>query len=137
MTRVARILASLFLFSVSFATSGQGTSASENLLLRKDISSYAGRDLVLTVRELEFPPSAQGEKHRHPGPVVACVLEGSLEVALEGQEPKMYGPGQCFSEEPHQLHLYSRNLSKTAPVRLISYILSRNGEPLTRREKQW
>src|SRR5260370_42651637 len=136
MTRVARILASLFLFSVSFATSGQGTSASENLLLRKDISSYAGRDLVLTVRELEFPPSAQGEKHRHPGPVVAWVLEGSLEVALEGQEPRMYGPGQCFSEEPHQLHLYSPNLSKTEHVRLSSYILRRNGYPFPHLENQ-
>src|SRR5215472_6786614 len=134
MRRVSRTFAVLFLLSASIATSGQRPT-NERVLLRKDISSYAGPGSILTVRELEFPPSAQGEKHRHPGPVVACVLQGELEVALEGQEPKTYGPGQCFSEEPNQLHLYSRNLSNTEPVRLISYILSRNGEPLTRPEK--
>jgi quercetin dioxygenase-like cupin family protein len=104
-------------------------------LLTKDISSYAGSDMVLTVRELEFPASFQGQKHRHPGPVVVCVLEGSLEVALEGQRPRTYGPRQCFAEEPHQLHLYTRNLSNTAPVRVISYLLSHRGEPLRQPEK--
>jgi quercetin dioxygenase-like cupin family protein len=130
-----RILACLFLLSASVATRSQGTSAREKLLVKKDISSYAGSDLVLTVRELEFPPAAQGEKHRHPGPVVVCVIEGSLEVTLEAQEPKTYDRGQCFTEEPHQLHLSSRNVSKTMPVRLISYILSRKGEALTQPEK--
>jgi len=105
------------------------------MLLQKDISAYAKSDMVLTVRELEFPPKFKGTKHRHPGPVVVCVLEGSLEIALEGQTPKVYERGQCFSEEPQQLHLYSRNVSETEPVRIISYILSRNGEALTQLEK--
>ena len=91
--------------------------------------------MVLTVRELEFPPSFQGAKHRHPGPLVVCVLEGSLEISLEGTDAKTYNAGQCFTEEPNQLHLYSRNLSKTAPIRVISYVLSRAGAPLVLPEK--
>lgn len=113
----------------------QGALPRERLLLTKDISAYARTDMVLTVRELEFPPSFEGAKHRHPGPLVVCVPEGSLEITLEGTDPKIYSAGQCFTEEPHQLHVYSRNLSKTAPVRVISYLLSRAGEPLVLPEK--
>lgn len=125
----------LLLFPGTDVNTPQVTSVYENMLLQKDISAYAKSDMVLTVRELKFPPKFKGTKHRHPGPVVVCVLEGSLEVALEGQTPKAYDRGQCFSEEPHQLHLYSQNVSETEPVRIISYILSRSGEPLTQPEK--
>lgn len=115
----------------------QGTldGVRETVLMKKDISAYARSDMALTVRELEFPPGFVGSKHRHPGPVVVCVVEGSLEVELEGVPAKTYGVRQCFTEEPHQLHIYTRNASKTEPVRIISYILSRNGEPLTQPEK--
>ncbi len=125
----------LIVFPSINGKSGQATSTREDMLLQKDISAYAKSDMVLTVRELEFPPKFRGTKHRHPGPVVVCVLEGSLEVALEGQTPKVYDRGQYFSEEPHQLHLYSQNVSETEPVRIISYILSRSGEALTQPEK--
>jgi quercetin dioxygenase-like cupin family protein len=130
-----RMVVCLLSISVSLANPDQGTSPREKLLLTKDISTYTGSDVVLTVRELEFPPLSQGEKHRHPDPLVVCVLEGSLEVALEETGPKTYSSGQCLAEEPHQLHLYSRNLSKAAPVRVISYLLGRSGEPLSRPEK--
>lgn len=135
MKSAMRVFVSLLLFSAFVISQDHGDSARKKLLLTKDISSYVGRDMVLTVRELEFPPGFQGTKHRHPGPVVVCVLEGSLEVTLEGSGPKAYDAGQCFTEEPRQLHLASRNLSKTVPVRVISYLLSRAGEPLVLPEK--
>lgn len=72
-----------------------------------------------------------GSKHRHPGPLVVCVLEGSLEIQLEGASPNTYQRGECFTEEPHQLHVYTRNPSRTRSARVISYILSRNGEALS------
>src|SRR6516162_2204419 len=72
-----------------------------------------------------------GSKHRHPGPLVVCVLEGSLEIQSEGASPNTYKPGECFTEEPHQLHVYTRNPSRTRSARVISYILSRNGEALS------
>lgn len=72
-----------------------------------------------------------GSKHRHPGPLVVCVLEGSLEIQSEGASPNTYQRGECFTEEPHQLHVYTRNPSRTRSARVISYILSRNGEALS------
>jgi quercetin dioxygenase-like cupin family protein len=130
-----RLFVTLLAFSSVVVGQDHGSLPHERLLLRKDISAYTRTDMVLTVRELEFPPSFQGAKHRHPGPLVVCVLEGSLEIALEGRDPKTYSTGQCFTEEPHQLHLRSRNLSTTAPVRVISYILNHPSEPLVLPEK--
>jgi quercetin dioxygenase-like cupin family protein len=133
--RVSPIIGCVVLVSVWWINSNPAEVVTEKVLAKKDISSYAGADIVLTVRELEFPPAFNGTKHRHPGPVVVCVLEGSLEISLEGQLPQTYNRGQCFSEEPHQLHIYSRNASKTQPARIISYILSRSGEPLSQPEE--
>jgi len=114
---------------------GAPQTVREAVVARKDISEYARSDMILTLRELEFPPEFVGSKHRHPGPVVVCVTDGSLEIELEGAPPTTYERGQCFSEEPHQLHLYTRNPSTTQSARVISYILSRNGEPLSQPEK--
>src|SRR5262245_36280349 len=107
----------------------------DTVLLRKDISGYANRDMVLTVREIVIPPGTMGQKHRHPGPVVVYVVDGDLEIQLEGQPPRVYHRGETFSEDAKQLHLSSRNTSATAPVRLLSYILSRSGEALSQPEK--
>jgi quercetin dioxygenase-like cupin family protein len=133
--RGARIFLWFLSISIYVASPADEGSPRGQVLLTKDLRSYVGSDLVLNVRELEFPPSFRGEKDRHPGPVVVCVLEGELEVAPEGTTPKTYSSGQCFTEEPHRLHLYSRNPSKTAPVRVISYLLSHSGEPLSRPEE--
>ena len=125
----------LLSLSTLIASQDQRTAPREKLLVTKDIGPYTRSDAVLTVRELQFPPSFQGGKHRHTSPIVVCILEGSPEVMLAGTEPKKYGAGQCFTEEPRQLHLYTRNLSHTAPARMISYLLSRAGEPLVLPEK--
>jgi hypothetical protein len=53
----------------------------EHVLLRKDLSSYTRADMMLTVRKLEFAPSAVGESHRHPGPVVAKASRPSNSTA--------------------------------------------------------
>jgi quercetin dioxygenase-like cupin family protein len=107
----------------------------EHVLVRKDLSGYAGKDMMLTVRELELAPGAVGAKHRHPGPVVVYVLSGSVEVHLEGQPSKVFHAGESFSEDAHQLHVSTRNMSTTETVRLLSYIISRKGDMLTQPEK--
>ena len=107
----------------------------EHLLIRKDLSTYAGKDMMLTVRELELARGAVGEKHRHPGPVVVYVLSGAVEVQLERQPPQVFHAGESFSEDAHQLHISTRNMSSSEPVRLLSYILSGKGEALSQPEK--
>lgn len=134
-SRTRRFLFAVLLLGMTASFAAGTALVKEHILLRKDLSSYTGSDMMLTVRELEFPPGAVGQKHRHPGPVVVYVLSGSVEVHLDGHSPKIFHAGESFSENAHQLHISTRNMSKTKPVRLLSYIISHKGEALTQPER--
>jgi quercetin dioxygenase-like cupin family protein len=104
-------------------------------LLQKDLHAYAGGDLVLSVGEIAMVPGASGSRHRHPGPTFVYVLEGAVEIELEGAPPRVYRAGETFYEDPHQLHVATKNVSKTEPSRILVYHLSHKGEPLTQLER--
>ncbi len=62
-------------------------------LLQKDLNAYAGGDRVLSVGEITIAPGASGSRHRHPGPTFVFVLEGAVEIELEGAPAKVYRGG--------------------------------------------
>jgi quercetin dioxygenase-like cupin family protein len=104
-------------------------------LLQKDLNAYAGGDLLLSVGEITIAPGASGSRHRHPGPTFVYVLEGAVEIELEGAPAKVYRAGEIFYEDPHQLHISTKNGSKAEPARILVYHLSHKGEPLTLPER--
>src|SRR5882724_1917586 len=83
------------------------------VMLQKDLSVYMGRDMVLSVGEVTIPPGAAGTKHRHPGPTFVYVLEGAVDVELEGVPAKVYRSGEGFYEDAHELHMRTKNASAT------------------------
>jgi quercetin dioxygenase-like cupin family protein len=103
-------------------------------LLQKDISAYAGGDLLLSIGEVTVAPGASLGKHRHPGPTFVYVLEGSVESEVEGMPSKVYHAGESFYENAKQLHILTKNPSNK-PARILAYHLSRKGEPLTTMEQ--
>jgi quercetin dioxygenase-like cupin family protein len=104
-------------------------------LLQKDLNAYADGDLVLSVGEITIAPGASGSRHRHPGPTFVYVLEGAVEIELEGAPAKVYRAGETFYEDPHQLHISTKNGSKAEPARILVYHLSHRGEPFTLPER--
>jgi quercetin dioxygenase-like cupin family protein len=104
-------------------------------LLQKDLNAYAGGDLVLSVGEITIAPGASGSRHRHPGPTFVYVLEGAVEIELQGAPAKVYRAGETFYEDPHQLHISTKNGSKAEPARILVCHLSHKGEPLTLPER--
>ena len=122
-----------------WATQPAGTHPQEAFrvkgLLEKDISAYAGGDMLLSVGEVALAPGATGSKHRHPGPTSVYVLEGAVEIELEGAPTHVYRAGESFYEDPHQLHISTRNVSQTQPARILVYHLSHKGEKLNEPEK--
>ena len=58
-----------------------------------------------------------------------------MEIELEGAPPRVYRTGETFYEDPHQLHIATKNVSKAEPSRILVYHLSRKGEPLTQLER--
>jgi quercetin dioxygenase-like cupin family protein len=99
------------------------------------LTAYVGGDLLLSVGEIRIAPGASGSRHRHPGATFVYVLEGAVEIELEGVPTKVYRRGDTFYEDAHQLHIATRNVSKTEPSRILVYHLSRAGEPLTQTER--
>jgi quercetin dioxygenase-like cupin family protein len=104
-------------------------------LLQKDLNAYADGDLVLSVGEITIAPGASGSRHRHPGPTFVYVLEGAVEIELEGAPAKVYRAGETFYEDPHQLHISTKNGSKAEPARILVYHLCHRGEPFTLPER--
>ena len=104
-------------------------------ILQKDISAYAGRDMLLSIGEVTIAPGASSPKHRHPGPTFVYVLEGSVESEVEGSPAKICSVGESFYENARQLHITTRNPSSSKVARILVYHLSRNGEPLTTLEQ--
>ena len=102
-----------------------GERASRKIVLREDLKvKLDGKDGRVTVLELEYKPGGTNTPHRHPGPVVVYILEGSVELQIEGGPLKTYRKGETFFEPPGALHKVSRNASKTEPARYLAFLLS-------------
>src|SRR5438067_5600315 len=63
--------------------------------LQRIDTSTPGWEAVLM--RAEFEPKAQVGKHTHPGNEVAYILEGALELSVEGKEPRTLKKGESFS----------------------------------------
>jgi quercetin dioxygenase-like cupin family protein len=132
--RKLMIISLLFAASVPPSMQPQETFRAKELL-QKDLHAYAGGELVLSVGEMTIAPGASGSRHRHPGPTFVYVLEGAVEIELEGAPAQVYRAGEAFYENPQQLHISTKNGSKAEPARILVYHLSHKGEPLTLPER--
>ena len=64
------------------------------------------------------------------GRVLVYVLEGSVEMQMEGGELKTLKPGEAFYENPAQTHRVGRNVSKTEPAKLLVFFIADQDVPL-------
>jgi quercetin dioxygenase-like cupin family protein len=87
-----------------------------------------GKDVQMTVLDLESGPGAASPPHRHPGQVFVYVLEGELESQVDGRPLKTYRKGEMFYEPPGGVHRVSRNPSKTRPNRFLAFMIVPKGE---------
>src|SRR5712692_6114792 len=68
----------------------------------------------VTVSHVDYPPSRVGTAHRHPGFVLAYVLEGAVVAKISDQgDEKTYTVGHMFYEQPGATHEVSKNASQT------------------------
>ena len=80
--------------------------------------------------EVEFAPGHVDEAHRHPGHVFVCVLEGSVEMQMEGGELRTLKPGDTFYENPKDTHPVGRNVSRTESAKLLVFFVTDRNVPL-------
>ena len=105
-------------------SSDEGTTTP---LARQALPDAPGKQLVMAV--VSYAPGQSSAPHRHPGSVMAYVLEGEVISQLEGQPPITYRAGQSWYEPPRVPHLVSKNASNTAPAKLLAVLLMDVGAP--------
>jgi quercetin dioxygenase-like cupin family protein len=81
--------------------------------------------LLLVFPLLRFP--CRG----HEADVFAYVLKGSVITQVKGSKPETVHAGGVFYESPTDVHIASRNASKTQAAKLLVFFVKRIGAPAT------
>jgi len=136
-------VASLTLFAELLATgrladaqtqTGQAPQAGPPVppVFKHDLPNLTMDDWEVTVSYVDYAPGRVGAPHRHPGFVLAYVLEGAVIAKISGQgDEKTYTAGQMFYEQPGATHEVSKNASQTQPARLLAMIFAKKGSTPT------
>jgi quercetin dioxygenase-like cupin family protein len=97
-------------------------------LIRKDLAGFPGEQALMYT--VDFPPGFSSPVHRHNAQVSVYVLEGSVVMQVRGQKELTLGPGQSFYEGPNDIHVVSRNASRTKPAKFLVFLINKKGAPL-------
>lgn len=81
----------------------------------------------VTAMTVELAPGAVTGWHKHPVPVYAYVVAGTLAVELEDGTTQTYGPNEAVIEVVNTLHNGRNHGSE--PVKLAVFYLGIEGEP--------
>jgi quercetin dioxygenase-like cupin family protein len=101
-------------------------------VFKHDLPNLTMENWEVTVNYVDYAPGRVGNPHKHPGFVLAYVLEGAVIAKISGQgEETTYTAGQMFYEQPGATHEVSKNASQTQPARLLAMIFAKKGLPQT------
>ena len=90
-------------------------------LITKDLTEFSGKEgLMITV---EYAPGGSDPVHRHDAHAFVYLLEGSVVMQVKGGKVVTLTPGQTFYEGPKDVHVVSRNASKTTPAKFLVSLL--------------
>ncbi len=126
--RFFTMLGAATLFSVS-ALLATNAFADEKItpILKQKLEGLDNMEANIAL--IEADPGWATERHIHPGHVFVYVLEGSIELDVEGQEPVKLGPGEAVYELPNK-PMIGRNASSTDGARLIVFQVGESGQEL-------
>jgi quercetin dioxygenase-like cupin family protein len=112
-------------------TRGPSASAQSkaNTLLTQELKNLDNKEvLMLTV---EYGPGQSSSPHRHNAHTFVYVLEGTVEMGVEGKAPVRLEAGQTFYEAPEDVHAVGKNASDTRPAKLLVTMIKEKGAPAT------
>jgi quercetin dioxygenase-like cupin family protein len=97
-------------------------------LMSKDLTEFSGKEgSMITV---EYAPGGSDPVHRHDAHAFVYVLEGSVVMQVRGGKEVTLTPGQTFYEGPGDVHVVSRNASKTTPAKFVVFFVKNKGAPV-------
>ena len=83
----------LALAAVASALLAQNPGFQRVVVARADVS-VAGREAVIA--RIEINPGVNVGRHTHPGEEITYVIDGEMEISIEGMAPHRYKTGEGF-----------------------------------------
>lgn len=103
----------------------QNPAIKRKVVLQKDISA-PGREAVIA--SVDIAPGAFAGRHTHPGEEISYMIEGEMEVLIDGQPPLKVKAGDGFIVPAHATH--DAHNTGTVPVKLAAVYVIEKGKPL-------
>ena len=97
-------------------------------LISKDLKEFSGKEGLMIA--VEYAPGGSDPVHRHDAHAFVYVLEGSIVMQVKGGKEVTLTPGQTFYEDPKDVHVVSRNASKTAPAKFLVFFVKDKNAPV-------
>jgi quercetin dioxygenase-like cupin family protein len=109
-------------------TAGAGEPGRVTDLLTQTLADVPGKEVTMIT--VDYPPGATDPVHRHDASAFIYVLDGTIEMQMEGEEKVTLHPGQTFYEDPKRVHLVGRNTSDTKPAKFVVFLVKNQGAPI-------
>lgn len=120
------IAAGVAVFAMAGIVMAQQAGFTRTPLQTQDLST-PGR--VAVQARAEFDPGAAAGRHTHPGEELGYVLEGQLELRIDGQAPRIVKAGEVFFVPAGLVHDGINTGSGKAKV-LATYVVEK-GKPVS------
>ncbi len=127
----AVLLGLLLLGPLCTHTASAGAAAeSVTELMTRDLIGARGKEVRMI--SVTYLPGGASLPHRHDAQVFVYVLEGSLIMQLRGSAAVTLSPGETFYEGPEDIHQISANASRTAPAKILVFMVKDKAKPASR-----
>ena len=120
-----KALAALFLVIGLATTSGAFAQVKRTPVLSADVAA-PGREAVMVRGEIK--PGAGAPRHTPPGDEISYVMEGEVELLVDGEAPRVVKAGEGFVIPAGKIH-GARN-SGTTTLRFLGVYVVDKGKPL-------
>lgn len=97
-------------------------------LMTRPLEGVPGKEVTMIT--VEYPPGSADPVHRHDASTFVYVLDGTIEMQMEGADKVTLHPGDTFYEDPKGVHLVGRNLSDTEPAKFVVVLVKNKGAPI-------
>jgi quercetin dioxygenase-like cupin family protein len=94
-------------------------------MLASPISGDEIKEIVFL--DISMTPGASSSHHTHPGDCYGAVIEGTVELRVEGQEPRRFSAGQVWHNPRGAAHDFT-NVGNT-PAHLVNTLVVDKGKP--------
>ena len=124
---LATVLSACALGSLAPRANAQSIGVSSKPLLRSTVSGDSVKESVIL--SIEFAPGATTGRHTHPGDEYAVVLQGTLELRIEGQDARRVTAGEAYHNPQGVVH-ETRNVGDSVAKTVATFIVEK-GKPRT------